>query len=168
MRVRRADGTWIEIGEGGDQIYTWNAPNGEQWHWSIVAATAFAHARNEVSSISLADTGMTLRLLLRQYPDIDVAFALTTNLSRPLLFVPLEEKVRLIDGSHRVYKALLTGVDVLPACFLTQEEADASLVARLPPGQALDLKAQSKEEAVRPGRGTRRVRAMRTVRHREG
>ena len=132
MRVQRADGTWIEIGEGGDQIYTWNAPSGEQWHWSIVAATAFAHARNEIRSISLADMDMTLGLLLRLYPDINVEYALTTDVSQPLLFVPLEEKVRLIDGSHRVCKALLTGIDILPAYFLTQEEADQSLVARLP------------------------------------
>ncbi len=166
MRVQRADGTWIEIGDLGGQIYGWNAPDGSQWYWSIVAATAFAHARDEVVMISLGDMGMTPELLLRQYPELDVAYALTTDISQPLLFVPLEGKVRLIDGSHRVCKALMLGVDILPACFLTQEEADQSLVARLPPGRGLDLNATGKDEAARPVRATRRVRVPRPVRHR--
>ena len=75
MRVKRADGSWIEIGGPGDQVYTWDAPGGEQWHWSIVAATAFAHARNEVEAISLSHMGMTPESLLRLSPDIDVVYA---------------------------------------------------------------------------------------------
>ena len=54
------------------------------------------------------------------------------------MFVPVDDKVRLIDGWHRLLKAVLTGVDILPAYFLTQEEADACLVCCLPPGQGLD------------------------------
>ena len=38
-------------------------------------------------------------------------------------------------------KALMLGVDVLPACFLTQQESDDSLIARVPPGTAVDLAA---------------------------
>ena len=45
-------------------------------------------------------------MLLHLYPDIDPAYALTTDLSQPLLFAPIGDKVRLIDGSHRVLKAL--------------------------------------------------------------
>ena len=100
MRVKKADGTFVEIGEPGDQIYTWDAPGGEQWHWSILAATAFAQARNEVVVISLAEMEITAPMLLHLYPDIDPAYALTTDLSRPLLFAPIGDKVRLIDGSH--------------------------------------------------------------------
>ena len=29
MRVKKADGTFVEIGEPGDQIYTWDAPGGD-------------------------------------------------------------------------------------------------------------------------------------------
>ena len=71
MRVKRADGTYIEIREG-DQICTWNAPTGEQWHWSIVASTVFAQARNEIVMISLAELGMTGPRLMQVCPDLDL------------------------------------------------------------------------------------------------
>ena len=132
MRVKKADGTFVEIGAPGDQIYTWDAPDKTQWYWSILAATAFAQARNEVVVISLAEMEITAPMLLHLYPDIDPVYALTTDLSQPLLFAPIGDKVRLIDGSHRVLKALFNRVDELPAYFLTPEESDASLIARLP------------------------------------
>ena len=155
MRVKRADGSWIEIGGPGDQVYTWDAPDGTQWHWSIVAATAFAHARNEVEAISLAEMGVTPASLLRLSPDIDVVYALTTDLMRPLLFVPIGDKVRLVDGSHRVMKALMLGVDVLPACFLTQQESDDSLIARVPSGQAVDWQQVTSPVLPAPARTER-------------
>ena len=71
MRVKRADGTYTEIREG-DQIFTWNAPTGEQWHWSIVASTVFAQARNEIVMISLAELGMTGPRLMQVCPDLDL------------------------------------------------------------------------------------------------
>ena len=30
MRVKKADGTFVEIGAPGDQIYTWDAPGQER------------------------------------------------------------------------------------------------------------------------------------------
>ena len=58
--------------------------------------------------------------------------------SKPLLFVPFNGSHQLIDGWHRLFKAAKTGVDVLPALVLTQEDADASLIVRLAPGHGLD------------------------------
>ena len=46
------------------------------------------------------------------------------------LFVTLSGKLVLIDGNHRAAKALLLGVDVLPAYLLTQEEADRLVKSR--------------------------------------
>ena len=152
MRVKKSDGTFVEIGQAGDQIYTWDAPGGEQWHWSILAATAFAQARNEVVVISLAAMDITAPMLLHLYPDIDPAHALTTDLSQPLLFAPIGDKVRLIDGSHRVMKALFHRIDELPAYFLTEEESEASLIARLPAIPGMTGKARQQKEPSRPGR----------------
>ena len=137
MQITRADGSTLEIGAPGDQIYTWDAPGGMQYHWSIVAATAFAQARNEIVTISLAELGITGPTLLQVYPDLDPAYAITTDLSQPIIFVPIGDKVRLIDGGHRVCKALFLGVDALPAYFLTPEESEASLIAVLPALPAL-------------------------------
>ena len=152
MRVKKADGTFVEIGEPGDQIYTWDAPGGEQWYWSILAATAFAQARNEVVVISLAEMEITGPMLLHLYPDIDPGYALTTDLSQPLLFAPIGDKVRLIDGSHRVLKALFYRMDELPAYFLTPEESEASLIARLPAIAGMTGKSMRQKEPLRPAR----------------
>ena len=152
MRVKKADGTFVEIGAPGDQIYTWDAPTGEQWYWSILAATAFAQASNEVIVISLAEMEITGPMLLRLYPDIDPAYALTTDLSQPLLFAPIGDKVRLIDGSHRVLKALFYNIDELPAYFLTPEESEASLIARLSAIPGMTGKSVKRKEASRPAR----------------
>ena len=158
MRVKKADGMFVEIGEPGDQIYTWDAPDKTQWHWSILAATAFAQARNEVVVISLAEMEITAPMLLHLYPDIDPAYALTTDLSQPLLFAPIGDKVRLIDGSHRVMKALFHRIDELPAYFLTPEESEASLIARLPAIAGMTGKSVNRKEPLRPARVPASVR----------
>lgn len=152
MRVKKTDGTFVEIGEPGDQIYTWDAPDKTQWYWSILAATAFAQARNEVVVISLAEMEITAPMLLHLYPDIDPAYALTTDLSQPLLFAPIGDKVRLIDGSHRVLKALFQRMDELPAYFLTSEESEASLIARLPAITGMTGTPVKQKEPPRPAR----------------
>ena len=43
-----------------------------------------------------------------------------------------------LAGGPPYFKAAATGVDVLPALVLTQEDADASLILRLASGHGLD------------------------------
>jgi hypothetical protein len=107
-------------------------------YWSVSEARRYAEARGEFYTISLSECQMTRGWLRHHYPDVDETYALTTDLSKPLIFVPLGNDLQLIDGFHRVLKALLTQVDILFAYLLTQEEADASLVLSLPPGKGLD------------------------------
>src|ERR1700685_1537666 len=121
-----------------EQVFSYEDGDGTQYFWRVSAGYAFAHARNEIESLSLSQCGMTLEQLLRQYTGLDLAYALTTDLTAPLLLVPLRDEFVLIDGSHRAAKALLLGIDTLPAYFLTQEEADAILLLTLPPGAGLD------------------------------
>ena len=128
----------IIVGSLSDQVYSYEDETGRQFHWSVTSALAFAQARNEVFTISLQEMGVTLPLVREQYQGLDERHALTCDLSQPLLFVPIGEKVRLLDGWHRVAKALLIGVDVLPACFLTQEEADVCLLWTAEPGKGID------------------------------
>jgi hypothetical protein len=88
--------------------------------------------------VCLSEIGLTCDSIRAHYQDLDEAHAMATDLSKPLLFVPFGGSHQLIDGWHRLFKAAATGVDVLPALVLTQEDADASLIMRLPPGQGLD------------------------------
>ena len=95
-----------------------------------------------------ADFGISLALVKAQYPGMDADYALTTDLTRPLLLTLFarhkaedEEPntLQLLDGWHRLFKALLTGVETLPAYLLTQEQADAVLFGKLPPGEGIDI-----------------------------
>lgn len=154
MRYLRADGSFISL-EAGDQIYSWEAPDGYEYHWSVKLAMAYAQARNEVIMVSLSESGIDWLAFMEMCPEVDFDYALTTDLTRPLLFVPVGEKVRLIDGSHRVCKALLTGVDELPACILTQEEANDCLICRTPMAGAQAVSGQRCKPATATGKRAR-------------
>lgn len=126
------------VGSLSDQVYSYEDETGRQFHWSVTAALVFAQAKTDRYTISLSEMGVSLPLVRAQYQGLDERHALACDLGQPLLFVPIGEKVRLIDGWHRVAKALIIGVDVLPACFLTQEEADACLLWTAEPGKGID------------------------------
>lgn len=53
----------------------------------------------------------------------DPQYAMETDLSKPLILAELQEgKYKLLDGNHRLYKALALHVDRLPVYVLTREE----------------------------------------------
>lgn len=138
LHIMRPDGAVLTIRSLTDQVYSMEDEEGRQWHWSVAEGRRLAEARGELFTVSLAQMGVTREFIRRQYEGLDEAYALTTDLTEPLLFVPFRNKCQLIDGWHRMMKAALLGVDVLLAYFLTEEEADACLVCTLPPGQGVD------------------------------
>jgi hypothetical protein len=138
MRLLRPDGALVFLGSLWDQVYSMETKDGWQYHWSVAEAQSRALLRGSYWTISLREIGITCDFIRAQYQGLDEAHAMTTDLGRPLLFVPFEGSHQLIDGWHRLFKAAATGVDVLPALVLTQEDADASLILRLPPGEGLD------------------------------
>ena len=138
MRIIRPDGVEIFLGSLLDQVYSMEDTDGHQYHWSVAEASRRALQRGEYWTISLRELGITPEFVRAQYQGIDEAHAMTRDLRVPLLFVPFGGSHQLIDGWHRLFKAAATGVDVLPACCLSQEDADASLILTLPPGKGLD------------------------------
>lgn len=59
--------------------------------------------------------------------DLDVDYALTTDLNEPVLIATMRNKAGgefplLIDGAHRLYRAYGEGVEKLPAYVLTADE----------------------------------------------
>jgi hypothetical protein len=155
LHIVRPDGAVIPIRSLTDQVYSLQDEAGYQWHWSVSEARRLAEARGELFLVSLEEMGVTIDLIRRQYDGMDEAYALTTDLSRPLLFVPFRDKCQLIDGWNRLFKAAVLGVDMLPAYFLTQEEADACLVCTLPPGEGIDWGQKTVPAAAPPGRKRR-------------
>jgi hypothetical protein len=83
-----------------------------------------------------ADQGVTVEHLEERYPSLNWEYAKTTDLSRPLLFVPYRGQAQMVDGWHRIARAVLEGVEELPAYLLTEAEADACLLMHLAPATA--------------------------------
>ena len=74
------------------------------------------------------DTHGTERVPLIGGPDLDRAYAMTTNLEQPLILATLQApgykpENLLIDGWHRAYKAHAEGRTHLPAYVLTLAES---------------------------------------------
>lgn len=81
---------------------------------------------------------MTLEWIQQNYEGIDLDYARTTDLARPLLLIPFgESEILLIDGWHRLARAVLEGVEELPMYLLTEEEAKAIQWLELPSGRGI-------------------------------
>ena len=128
----------VHIESLSDQVYSMEDDDGWQWLWNATKAERLGRENNRAFVFSLHDAGITPDTILAQYPDMDEVYALNTDITKPLTFVPFRGKDQLVDGWHRLYKAALMGMDDMLAYFLTQEEADACLIVKLPPGQGLD------------------------------
>lgn len=107
------------------------------WHkWDITEANRLLDQRQApVEQFRPADWDICPQHLLERYPDLDVDYAreLTEeDMERPLLFVPIGGRHQLIDGWHRLYKAVTSGILSLPARVLSEEEAQAVLMERKP------------------------------------
>jgi len=130
--------TSTEPGSMTDQVFALEDAAGTQHYWNASAGRRLASRKAEVLSVSLRQMGVTPEQLRERCPDLDAEYARNTDIRIPLLFVPLAGTMQLIDGCHRICKALSMGIDVLPACLLTKEEADSILLLTLPPEQALE------------------------------
>jgi hypothetical protein len=134
-----------------DEIFSYEESTGFQYHWNVTMGRRLAEARNDVRRFSLQEHGITIPFIHSQYTNLNEAYALTTDLSRPILLIPIGDKFCLADGWHRLFRAVMEGVDILPAYFLTEEEAGTVLICTLPPGEGLDW-GQPKPPASRASR----------------
>ncbi|RBQ15333.1 hypothetical protein DP939_36445 [Spongiactinospora rosea] len=89
------------------------------WRWNITAAKGFAAGRTPKGTLAPAEWAALLSLIT-----IDPDHAANVDLSEPVIAVPVPDAggPLVIDGWHRIYKALTTGTDRLPAILLTPEE----------------------------------------------
>lgn len=136
MKLVRPDGAEVLLGSPFDQVYSMvDNTDGWQYCWSVAEATNRARIKADLVMFSLSEAGITPDVIRSLYEEMDEARAMSRDLSVPVLFIPFKERHQLIDGWHRLFKAAMIGVDMLPALILSQEDADASLILKQPPEQ---------------------------------
>lgn len=120
------------------QVYVFTDQDGWTYHFDVAAGYTLAKKRAPQSLITFSrkECGIDMDALLSRYPDLNRQYAASLpmkSLAEPVLFLPWKGKHLLIDGYHRLAKAVLSDVDVLPSYLLTPEEAESIVIARLPP-----------------------------------
>nr|WP_309696661.1 hypothetical protein [Armatimonas sp.] len=118
-----------------DQVFCFTDSNGCEWHWNAGAGIRLVEASGrQPMTLYPSDHGLTVEYLQKQYPDLDLDYARTTDVTRPILFVPFWNGTSvLIDGWHRAARAVMEGIPFLLCHELTQAERDEVLVMKIPP-----------------------------------
>ena len=103
--------------------------------FDITLGIQLAESLCPVQEISLSECGITIEEVRQRNSEVDEEHAMTTDLSSPLLFFHKGVEDHLIDGHHRLTKALLLGVDRVPVYILNEEQAESILVLKVAPQQ---------------------------------
>ena len=107
--------------------------DGRTYVWDCGAARRLCQEREPVA-LDLGGCGLSdPATVASYYRGLDEGYAAGMPLGRllePLVLVAHREKNVLIDGWHRLWRAASEGLEVLPAWFLSQEEADSCLLGR--------------------------------------
>jgi hypothetical protein len=103
--------------------------------WNVTTARNWI-AGGQVQVATIDTPPWTIDDLLRQYPALDVVHAMETDLAKPLIVLEGAEAQGdlLIDGWHRLYKALRTGATEIVAGKIHRGWARKIMIGWLPPG----------------------------------
>ncbi|MFF0861409.1 hypothetical protein ACFYUV_06630 [Nonomuraea sp. NPDC003560] len=109
------------------------------WRWDVTAAKKFIQGREAEGRIDPREWSGMLHLVA-----IDPEHAARVDMSEPLIVITVPDSgMLIIDGWHRLYKALDTGVPELAAVILTTEE---ELACRIFGGESSDEDDDYEEE----------------------
>ncbi|WP_431904030.1 hypothetical protein [Nonomuraea sp. bgisy101] len=109
------------------------------WRWNITAAKELAQGRQPEGRLEPRDWAGMLQLVA-----INCDHAAQMDLSEPLIVAPVPNGgLLIIDGWHRLHKALTTGVSELFAVVLTAEE---ELACRIFGGESGEEEADAEME----------------------
>ena len=145
MRTAHDSVLVMQVGDLSDQAFCLTDEEGWQHWWNVTQGLRLGMKNHLPQVFSLSQAEITPESILKHNSEIDETYAITTDLTKPLLFVPFKGKDQLIDGWHRLMKAALMGQDDLSGYFLTQKEADACLIMRFPPGQGIEWTDEERE-----------------------
>jgi hypothetical protein len=113
--------------------FSYESDDGSLRAWDVTRGNEIAR-NHPLQTFRPAQFDMTPEWINQNYKELDWEYAKTTDLSNPLLVIPFsDEEILLIDGWHRLARAVMEGVEELPMVLLTQEEADSIQWLHLPP-----------------------------------
>lgn len=108
-----------------------------------------------IYQLNLASAGITLEVVREKHVGLNIAHAASVNLNQPVMVIPhpLERMkdgrpvVLVMDGWHRIYKALRLGVPDVRVRALSWEEAESCILEKHTPGHGIPWReeAQSHE-----------------------
>jgi hypothetical protein len=112
-----------------DQVYSFVDEDGTKYNWNTSLGRRIAEGYGrETVLFCPSEQGVDLAHIRKRYPELDEDYAMKTDITEPILFVPFKGKVQLVDGWHRLAKAVKLGVLEIPALVLTQREAESILL----------------------------------------
>ena len=115
------------------ETFTHKGADGMLRVWDVTRGHEIAQRDHELLRFPLCEYDLTPEEIKVLYPGINEQHAMTTDLKRPLLFIPYFGQIFLLDGWHRTFKAVCRGVPELPMYLLTPEEAKSILLCELSP-----------------------------------
>ena len=117
------------------ETFSFTDEYGTRYMWSVTQAKeVIAAAQVAAQDFDLAGQGITPERLMAQYPGLDTEKAASANLSEPVIFIGFKGEHLLIDGWHRMYRAVSENAPTIPSYVLTEEEAGTILVSETPKG----------------------------------
>lgn len=133
----------------GVEFYEGINDDGSHTFYDVTAARALGQLTG-VRTVPLP--AWSPEYVLSLYDDLDVARAAGTNLAEPGIAVELESGTHnIIDGWHRLYKAVTLGVRELPYHVLTSEMARTITLGTLAAGAPTVSEAMRRAAAGGPG-----------------
>jgi hypothetical protein len=84
------------------QSYEHTDEDGTTRAWHVTQGIRIASDGRQTVPLNLEHLGLTTEKIEILYEGIDREYAMTTDLSEPLLFIPLFDALLVIDGWHRV------------------------------------------------------------------
>jgi hypothetical protein len=131
--------TFVFLGSTLTEVYSFTDEDGTEYLFDVAEGLRRAKVRGHLLDFSPQECGITAGEIYSRYPDIDEARARAlplVALAVPILFVPWKGKHLCIDGWHRILRAVLTGIPVLPAYLLSPTDTQQIILSRRPPGGA--------------------------------
>ncbi len=117
------------------ETFSFTDEDGTDYVWSVTQAKEIIAASGVMpEDFNLAGQGISAEHLLARYPSLSVEKAAEANLSEPVIFIAFKGENLLIDGWHRMYKAVSKSAPAIPCYVLTEEEAEGVLVSKTPKG----------------------------------